>query len=97
MVLLLGVIACTACWGMSLVYTAARTVHMVSEVEKHNHALHAQVTREESHYYDYTRGSVSHRIEKSSHVMVAYSGRDQHVRYAQVGGAVYSLLDSNDL
>lgn len=92
--LLLGITG-TFFWGLTVVSTSAGIVHQVKSIEQENRDLSLALTQAESQYHQETQMNYSEEAQYEN--MVSYSVRDENVRYAQVGGSVYSVLSRNDL
>ena len=81
-------------WGLSLVSSSARIVHAIQDMEQDNRVLSLQITEEESYYHEQIENSLELLSSSTHSPMVSYSARDEHVRYAQVGGLTYSVVSS---
>ena len=96
-VLLLTSIFIVFVWGLSVVYSSSSMVYEVSALEKENMRISRLVAEEESAYFSKTRMQNAGDVSYGEMNMVAFSTRDEHVRYAAVGGSVYSLVSQSDL
>lgn len=91
---------CTAVlfmWGLSMTFASSQVVHQIGAMEQKNQELAERVTVYESQYHEQTQEVIAQKDVVSHYNMVAYSLRDERVRYAQVGGSVYSMLRPSDL
>ena len=92
-VLLLVSIVVLFAWGMFTMYSTGSMVHAVERSEQENMRLTQELAQQESEYHAHTRDQVVFSLTD----MISYSPADERVRYAQVGDAVYSVLDKSAL
>lgn len=89
--LALGIVALLV-WSLVMSYQSSVIVYEINDTENENEVLSGQIAAYETQYHAMTQQYVQNENGGITDTAVAYSTRDDNVRYAQVGGAVYSML-----
>ena len=93
---LLGAIVLLCALGMSLLYSSTAYAYQTGKLDEDSQKLAGEIAQLESTYKKDTMA-----FEKSEGIrgnrMVSYSPAGEEVRYARVGGSVYSMLSRGTL
>jgi hypothetical protein len=92
---LLGVIGVLCVVGMLMLYTSTAYAYEAAKLDQSSEDLSGEIASLESVYKDKTANFISQGAHRAN--MVRYSPGSREVRYAQVGGAVYSMLSQRGL
>ena len=87
LLILAGSVLC-ASYGVYGMFDSSRTAYEVQDLTGEIAQINLEIAQEESRYYETTQALVQ---DKASSSMIAYSPSSQDLRYAQVGGSVYSF------
>lgn len=79
-------------WSLVMSYQSSVIVYEINDTEEANAAISEEIAQYETEYHVATQEYVENEDVLASETLVAYSTRDSNVRYAQVGGSVYSML-----
>ena len=92
---LLGAIGVLCVVGMSMLYVSTSYAYQSAKLDEESKALSEEIATLESAYKEQTASFSD--TEFASTRMTRYSPGGEHVRYARVGGSVYSMLSLSNL
>lgn len=92
---LLGAIGMLVITGMVMLYASTAYAYEAAEFDRSTQDLSGEIASLESVYKEQT--AYFNQESFSNTKMVRYSPRGETVRYARVGGSVYSMLSSSSL
>lgn len=79
-------------WSLVMSYQSSVIVYGINDTETTNALIAEQIAAYETDYHQITQDYVNSEGDAINRSVVAYSTRDENVRFAQVGGSVYSML-----